>query len=169
MRGAQAAAAISCQVRSLAPTRTRWVTTRVRRLGISRLLIVTRPDWTNCTLVWYPRIRSASVPTKHGIESMKGAFRLPNFSVIVWIKKNEGFPTLRSQLITAAGMEPYESTEYQGMVDFHWRAGNLNEAKTIAESLKSAALHPDLVLLRIMSLVDGIESITIKDERRTKH
>lgn len=100
---------------------------------------------------------------------MKGAFRLPDFSVIVWIKKNEGFPTLRSQLITAAGMEPYESTEYQGMVDFHWRAGNLNEAKTIAESLKSAALHPDLVLLRIMSLVDGIESVTIKDERRTKH
>jgi hypothetical protein len=113
-------------------------------------------------------IRSASVPTNHG-ESMKGPFRLPDFSVIVWIQKHEGFPTLRSQLITAVGAQPYESTEYQGMVDFHWRAGNLNEAKTIAESLKSAARHPELVLLHIMSRVDGVESITIKDERRTVH
>ena len=100
---------------------------------------------------------------------MNSPFRLPDFSVIVWIKKNERFRTLRSQLIAAAGVAPYESTEYQGMVDFHWGAGNLNEAKTIAQLLESAALHSELILLHLMSRVDGVESITIKDERHTSH
>ena len=65
--------------------------------------------------------------------------------------------------------EPYESTRYQGMVDFHWAAGSLTEAKSLAESLVDIARHRDLVLLHIMSRVDGIDSISIKDERRTKH
>ena len=42
--------------------------------------------------------------------------------------------------------EPYESTEYQGMVDFHWSAENFAEAKRLAETLKGAAQHPELVL-----------------------
>jgi len=60
-------------------------------------------------------------------------------------------------------------TEYQGMVDFHWSATNLTEAKRLAGALKAAAQHPELVLLHIMSRVDGVASISIKDERRTKH
>jgi hypothetical protein len=46
---------------------------------------------------------------------------------------------------------------------------NLPEAKKLAEALKSAAEHPELVLLKIMSRVDGVDSISIKDERRTRH
>jgi hypothetical protein len=62
--------------------------------------------------------------------------------------------------------EPYESTEwYQGMVD----VPNLPDAERLAEALKAAARHPELVLLRILSRVDGIDSISIKDDRRTRH
>jgi putative ABC transport system substrate-binding protein len=62
-----------------------------------------------------------------------------------------------------------QSTEYQGMVDFHWSTTNLPDAERLAEALKAAARHPELVLLRIMSRVDSVDSISIKDERRTRH
>jgi hypothetical protein len=46
---------------------------------------------------------------------------------------------------------------------------SLTEAKRLADALKAAAQHKELVLLRIMSRVDGVDSISIKDERLTKH
>jgi hypothetical protein len=95
--------------------------------------------------------------------------RLPDFSVVVWLRKTARFEMLKSEVLCAAMTEPYESTEYQGMVDFHWSATNLPEAKRLAEALKSAARHPELVLLQVMSRVDGVDSICIKDERRTRH
>jgi hypothetical protein len=95
--------------------------------------------------------------------------RLPDFSVVIWLRKTDRFAALKSELLRAAVSDPYESTEYQGMVDFHWSAPNLPEAKKLAEALKCAAEHPELVLLKIMSRVDGVDSILVKDERRTRH
>jgi hypothetical protein len=95
--------------------------------------------------------------------------RLPDFSVVVWLRKTEKFAALKSEVLRASVSEPYESTEYQGMVDFHWNATNLSEAKKLAKALKSVAEHPELVLLQIMSRIDGVDSISIKDERRTRH
>jgi hypothetical protein len=100
---------------------------------------------------------------------MRRDSRLPDFSVVVWLRKTDKFSALRAEMLEAAMTEPYESTEYQGMVDFHWSAANLPEAKRLAEALKGAARHSELVLLHIMSRVDGVDSISIKDERRTKH
>jgi hypothetical protein len=100
---------------------------------------------------------------------MQSAFRLPEYSVVVWLRKTEKFTALKSEVLAAAEIEPDESTEHEGMVDFHWKATDLTEAKRLAEALKAAAQHQELVLLRIMSLVEGVESISIKDERRTRH
>src|SRR5215471_15105456 len=100
---------------------------------------------------------------------MRRDSRLPDFSVVVWLRKTDKFSALRAELLEAAMTEPYESTEYQGMVDFHWSAANLPEAKKLVEALNSAARHPELVLLHIMSRVDGVDSISVKDERHTKH
>ena len=100
---------------------------------------------------------------------MRRAPRLPDFSVIIWLRKTDKFEALKAELLDAAVTEPYESTEYQGMVDFHWSVANLPEARKLAERLKAAARHPELVLLHIMSRVDGVDSIAIKDERRTRH
>jgi hypothetical protein len=96
-------------------------------------------------------------------------FRLPDFSVVVWLRKTEEFATLRARLLDAAVAEPYESTEYQGMVDFHWGAASFGEAKRLADAMKEVALRPELIVLRVMSRVDGVESLSLKDERRTKH
>jgi hypothetical protein len=100
---------------------------------------------------------------------MKGSHRLPDFSVVVWIKKNEHFPALRSEVLAAAEAEPYEMTEYQGMADFHWATSSVVDAHKLAEALKVVCQRPEVVLLRIISLVDDVESISIKDERVTKH
>jgi len=100
---------------------------------------------------------------------MRRMSRLPDFSVVVWLRKTDKFEALKTELLHVAVTEPYESTEYQGMVDFHWSAADLPEAKRLAEALKGATRHPELVLLHIMSRVDSVDSISIKDERRTRH
>jgi hypothetical protein len=92
--------------------------------------------------------------------------RLPDFSVVVWLRKTDKFATLKTEIMDAAVAEP---TEYQGMIDFHWSVPNLADAERLAEALRAAARHPELVLLHIMSRVDGVDSISIKDERRTRH
>jgi hypothetical protein len=101
--------------------------------------------------------------------TMKGPHRLPDFSVVVWIKKNEHFPALRSEVLAVAEAEPYEMTEYQGMVDFHWAMTSIADARTLAEALEVVSQRPEVVLVRIISLVEDVESISIKDERVTKH
>ena len=47
--------------------------------------------------------------------------RLPDFSVVVWLRKTDNFAALKTEVLDTAVAEPYESTEFQGMVDFHWR------------------------------------------------
>ncbi len=94
--------------------------------------------------------------------------RLPDFSVVVWLRLGERFDELRSELQTIAGQEPYDSTQYQGMLDFHWGFGNLAEAQKFANALEHIALSPEIVLLHIMSRIDGVESITFKDARAIK-
>jgi len=103
------------------------------------------------------------------IATMRGLQRLPDFSVVVWVRKNESFGALRSELLAAAEAEPYETTEYQGVADFHFATTSMVDARKLAEALKVVSQRPEVVLLRIMSLVDDVESISIKDERVTKH
>ena len=100
---------------------------------------------------------------------MRSPHRLPNFSVVVWIKKDENFAGVRSEVLAAAGVEPYEMTEYQGMADFHFAMTSMIDARKLAEALKVVSQRPEVVLVRILSLVDDVESISIKDERVTKH
>jgi len=100
---------------------------------------------------------------------MRSVPHLPDFLVVVWLRETDKLSALKSEVLAAAETEPYESTRYQGIVDFHWNAVSLPEAKGLAEALVDAARHPELALLRIMSRVDGVDSISIKDGRRTKH
>jgi hypothetical protein len=89
---------------------------------------------------------------------MKGPHRLPDFSVVVWIKRNEHFAAVRSELLAAAAAEPYETTEYQGMADFHFATTSMADARKLAEALKVVSQRHEVVLLRIISLVDDVKS-----------
>src|SRR5260221_381035 len=45
---------------------------------------------------------------------MTAAFRLPDFSVVVWLKKNDKFSALRSEVLAAAGGEALWVKEDEG-------------------------------------------------------
>ena len=99
----------------------------------------------------------------------RGPLRLPDFSVVIWIRKNERFAAVRSELLAAANAQPYETTEYQGMADFHFAMNSMIDAHQFVEALKAVTERPEVVVVRIMTLVEGVESVSIKDERVTKH
>ena len=103
------------------------------------------------------------------MNGVRGIFQLPKFSVIVWVRKTDEFEVIRNDLISLVGDEPFESTEYEGMVDFHWGFKEHAIVKQIADSLREISKRTEIVLLRVSSLDDATASFSVKDERRTRH
>lgn len=95
-------------------------------------------------------------------------FELPNYSVVVWVKESDDFNDLELNIFSLARKPPYSATKYQGMADFHFGFDDIVEARHLAQKLKPVAEHSDVVLLEVMSRIDGVASITIKDQRQTK-
>jgi hypothetical protein len=89
----------------------------------------------------------------------------PRFEVIVWVRKTEAFLGLRDELIGLAADEPDEGTEYEGMVDLHWRFDSFAKAETVAAALTVLRQRPELVLLRLSNCDDPQSSFTFKDAR----
>jgi hypothetical protein len=98
---------------------------------------------------------------------MRGMLELPPFSVVVWVKKTDDFPSIRTELMNIAEEEPYESAEDQGLIDFHWGFAEQKDAERFAASLQAITEKPEVLLLRASS-IDG-PLITIKDTRRRSH
>ncbi len=103
------------------------------------------------------------------MNGVRGIFQLPKFSVIIWVRKTDEFEAIRNDLISLVGDEPFETTEYEGIVDFHWGFKEHAKAKQIADSLKEISKRSEIVLLRVSSLDDATASFSVKDERRTRH
>ena len=91
------------------------------------------------------------------------------FEIVVWVRKTEGFAALRDEAVDLAREEPFESTEYEGMVDFHWRFDTLPEAEGVAKVLSTLCDRPELVLLRLSNYDNLNSSTTFKDARRVEH
>ena len=96
-------------------------------------------------------------------------FRLPDFSVVVWLRKTDGFAALKGELLGAAATEPYEFDRVSRHGRFPLECRQPSRGQELADALRGVARHPELVLLRIMSRVDGVDSVSIKDERRMRH
>jgi hypothetical protein len=94
---------------------------------------------------------------------------MPTFEVVVWIKKTDAFEALRDELIGFAVEEPDESTEDEGVVDFHWGFDKLEEAASVAEVLTALSQRPELLLLRMSSRDDPTASTVFKDTRYVRH
>jgi hypothetical protein len=127
---------------------------------LAGFLVLLATHWTTSIALTQPMPGCAIVNVSN---------RLPDYSIVVWLRVGERFDELRSELQSVAGKEPYDSTQYQGMQDFHWGFDNLVEAQEFANALKHIAQSPEIVLLHIMSRIDGVESITLKDERTIKN
>lgn len=87
------------------------------------------------------------------------------FDVVVWVKKTDGFPALREELIGLAVQEPDQAAEHQGLVELHWGFDIFAEAESVAAAFAMLRDRPEIVLLRISSLADVKESFTFKDTR----
>ena len=70
-------------------------------------------------------------------------------TVVVWVRKATNYQAIRAELLELAVDDPYESTEYQGMVDFHWGFDRMSKADQLASSLRVFAEKPEVVVLRI--------------------
>ena len=64
------------------------------------------------------------------------------------------------------GHEPDESTEFDGMVDLHWRFDSYAKAERLAYSLRKASHKPEIIVLRLSCYDDVTASVTLKDERQ---
>jgi hypothetical protein len=91
------------------------------------------------------------------------------FDVIVWVRRTDAFRAVRDELVRLAGDDPDESTDYEGMVDFHWGFARLPEAEGLATALTSLVSRPEVVLLRLSNYDNLDASVTYKDERLPRH
>lgn len=89
---------------------------------------------------------------------MRGVFQLSKFTVVVWVRKTANYQAIRDELLELAVEDPYESTEYQGMVDFHWGFDWEPQAVQLADSFREIAEKPEIVVLRIISRDDATPS-----------
>jgi hypothetical protein len=89
------------------------------------------------------------------------------FAVVLWLRLNEKAEALMAKIAQLEPVEPFESTEYEGMKDFHWKFDELREAENFLSSLKALSEAPEIVVLRLTNYDDV--RITLKDSRQTTH
>jgi len=102
-------------------------------------------------------------------EIMRGMFQLPNFTVVVWTQKTDDYHSIRDRLFELAVDDPYESSEYEGVVDFHWGFDQEAQAYELVNAFKELVERPEIVLLQVTSQDGPNPPKTIKDERNTRH
>lgn len=89
------------------------------------------------------------------------------YIVTAWFRASDDVPGLFEQLAEAAGQDPFETTEMEGVRDMQWSAATTNDALAIADRLKPYCDNPALILLKVTTYYAGgsVDAVTIKDER----
>lgn len=76
--------------------------------------------------------------------------KLPDYEVIIHLQYNSFGKRLEGEiLLDTANYELDESTEHQGIKDFHWTFKSWNEAVAAGEILKKYCNNPNLILLKV--------------------
>ncbi len=97
---------------------------------------------------------------------MRAMLQLQKSAVVVWFRKTDTFKAVKEQIASIAKDEPDESTEFDGMVDFHWRFDSYAKAEQLANALREISREPEIVVLRLSCYDDVAASVTLKDARR---
>jgi hypothetical protein len=90
-----------------------------------------------------------------------------DFIVVLWLRLNAKAPDLMKMIAELEPFEPFESTEYEGVRDFHWKFPEFREAENFVASLKKLSEAPEVLVLRLTNYEDV--RITLKDSRQTTH
>ena len=62
--------------------------------------------------------------------------QLKKSAVVVWVRKTDTFKAVKEQMASIAKDRPDESTEFDGMVDFHWWFDCYGKAERLANSFR---------------------------------
>ena len=93
---------------------------------------------------------------------------LPNYDVIIWINYNPFGKKLEEDILSSIDIEPYERSEYDGVLDMHWGFKSLDDAMSFSFKLKDFLNNPNLILLKASDINNPNASIVYKDERYKK-
>lgn len=96
--------------------------------------------------------------------------RLPDYEVVVHIKSNMFSEKLEKEIrLVTSAYDLDETTEYQGVKDYHWAFESWREAVQAGEELKRFVNNPNLLLLRVKANYDeSITPITHKEPVQVK-
>ena len=97
---------------------------------------------------------------------MRATRHLEKSAVVIWVKKTDSFKAVKEQMASIAKDEPDELTEFDGMVDLHWRFDSHAEAKRLANALREISHKPEIVVLRLSCYDDVTASVTLRDTRQ---
>ena len=92
-------------------------------------------------------------------------FKLPDYEVVIHIKLSKFSVSLEKEIESlSVTFDLDESTEYNGIRDYHWAFGTWEEAVAAGEKFKHMIQNPNILMLRVKSNYDPkTQSITHKD------
>ena len=64
--------------------------------------------------------------------------------------------------------EPYDRTEYDGVLDMHWSFDTWDEAKIFSNKLKKFDKNPNVIFMKASNTKSPDASIIYKDKRYNK-
>lgn len=91
--------------------------------------------------------------------------RFPDFEVLIHIQYNDFGKMLENKiLLETSSYDLDESTEYQGVKDYHWSFKTWEEAVSAANSLKKYCDNPNVILLKAKANYNtDIEPVVFKN------
>ena len=65
--------------------------------------------------------------------------KLPDYDVIIWLNYNPFGKKIEKDILSSVENEPYDRTEYDGVLDMHWSFDTWDEAKIFSNKLKKSS------------------------------
>jgi protoporphyrinogen oxidase len=81
--------------------------------------------------------------------------KLTDYDVVLWLKSPSSAPNLFARIVGNSKKEPYETSEYEGLLDIHWGFSNSRDAIEFAEGLLEFAALDDVKKLTVIGANDA--------------
>ena len=91
--------------------------------------------------------------------------KLPDYDVLIWLNYNPFGEKLEKDIISSVEIEPYDRTEYDGVLDMHWDFVTWHDAMEFSEKLKKFIENPNVIFMKASNSKNSDASIVYKDER----
>jgi len=90
---------------------------------------------------------------------------LPDYDVIVWLNCNKFGEKLEKDILSSVEIEPYDKSEYDGVLDMHWGFETWDDAIRFSKYLQKFVKNPNLIFMKASDIKNSDVSIVYKDKR----